>query len=129
MLRAGVKDIASYLATSRPFTASKFYATTLPGPKAILFRRLLGKKDAKKAKNDLKPRLQAWLGWCINSLDESPLAAAIIGSRVEIVKLMARLERDLVAQVLQTRRALFLPSLSSRAQYFFSFALGSSLSV
>ena len=104
---SGAKDIVSYLATDRPFTAYKFYATTHSDPKAIWFRRLLGKKDAKKSENDLETRLPAWLGWCINSLGESPLAAAIIGDKIEIVKLIAKLEPGLVAQALQTKCVLF----------------------
>jgi hypothetical protein len=115
----GAKDIVNYLATDRPFTAYKFYATTHSDPKAIWFRRLLGNKDAKKTENDLETRLPVWLGWCINSLGESPLAAAIIGNKIEIVKLMAKLEPGLVAQALQTKCVLFSPCLSPRAQLFF----------
>ena len=103
---SGAKDIVSYLASDRPFAAYKFYATTHSDPKAIWFRRLLGKKDAKKTENDLESRLPAWLGWCINSLGESPLAAAIIGNKVEILKLVAKLEPALVAQALQTKCVL-----------------------
>lgn len=125
----GAKDIVNYLATDRPFTAYKFYATTHSDPKAIWFRRLLGKKDVKKTENDLEARLPAWLGWCINSLGESPLAAAIIGNKVEIVKLIAKLEPGLVAQALQTKCVLCFAFSSFRAKWVFFFILGSSLSV
>jgi len=114
----GAKDIINYLATDRPFTAYKFYATTHSDPKAIWFRRLLGKKDAKKTENDLEAQLPAWLGWCINSLGESPLAAAIIGNKVEIVKLIAKLEPALVAQALQTKYVPCFTSLLFRSQCF-----------
>ena len=106
----GAKDIVNYLASDRPFSAYKFYATTHSDPKAIWFRRLLGDKDAKKAENSLESRLPAWLGWNINSLGESPLVAAIIGNKVEVVKLIAKLEPGLVAQALQTKYGLCSPS-------------------
>ncbi|KAF8959387.1 hypothetical protein BDZ97DRAFT_1705185 [Flammula alnicola] len=97
------KSIITYLASDRPLAAYKFYASTHSDAKAIWFRRMLGVKGSGKTESDLEKQLSLWLGWIISPLGESPLTAAILGNDVDIVKLLAKLQPNLIAQALQTK--------------------------
>lgn len=96
--------IMEYLASDRPFAAYKLYATTHSDSRAIWFKRLLGGKES-STESVLERKLPAWMGWTINSLGESPLAATIAANNLGAIKLVARLQPTLFAQALQTKYA------------------------
>ncbi|KDR74285.1 hypothetical protein GALMADRAFT_574798 [Galerina marginata CBS 339.88] len=101
--RGAAKRILSYLASERPLAAYKFYAQTHSEPTAIWFRRMLDSQEISGASRGIEERLSTWLGWTINSLGESPLAAAIISNNVDVVRLIAQLNPDLMTRALTTK--------------------------
>ncbi|KAA1479103.1 ankyrin [Dentipellis sp. KUC8613] len=64
---AGASRIVDYLATDRPLQAFRYYGSTHTNPRGTFLRET----------KDLESVLPGWLGWEINSLNESPLTAAI----------------------------------------------------
>lgn len=89
----GGKGIIEYLWGDRPLAAYRFYASSNSDSRA---KRL-------KETVDLEKVLPEWLGWTIGPLGDSPLAAAIIGGKVEMVKLLFKLSPQLMATALNTR--------------------------
>ncbi|PPQ88920.1 hypothetical protein CVT25_009155 [Psilocybe cyanescens] len=53
--------------------------------------------------NDAEDQLAVWLDWTVNSLDKSPLVAAMIGNHVEMIELLEKLKPDLMAHALSTK--------------------------
>lgn len=109
-VKIGAKNFVEYLSTEKPFDAYKAYATSTTAHgelKARWFRRYLfganGSKVASLPKGGAKKQLSVWLGWTVNALGESPLAAAIIANKIEMIELLAKLDPELMAQALKTK--------------------------
>lgn len=98
--KKGGKGIIEYLWGDRPLAAYRFYASSNSDSRA---RKL-------KETVDLEKVLPEWLGWTISSVGDSPLAAAIIGGKVEILKLLFKLSPQLMTTALNTRYVLCAPS-------------------
>ncbi|TFY63651.1 hypothetical protein EVG20_g6224 [Dentipellis fragilis] len=64
---ANSSKIVDYLTTERPLQAFRYYGSTHTNPRGKFLRET----------KDLESVLPVWLGWEINSLNESPLTAAI----------------------------------------------------
>ncbi|KAH9483204.1 hypothetical protein JR316_0005308 [Psilocybe cubensis] len=109
-IKLGAKNIIEYLTTEKPFEAYRAYATSTTAHgelKARWLRRYLfgesGAEVASLPKGGPKKQLAVWLGWTINALGESPLAAAIISNKMEMIELLNKLEPELMAQALKTK--------------------------
>lgn len=107
-IKTKAKRIIEYLATERPFATYKAYSTLAAHGdlKARWVRRFLFGENGSEvslSKGGAKKQLSVWLGWTVNSLGESPLAAAIIANNIETVELVANLETELMAQALKTK--------------------------
>ena len=85
--------IVRYLAGDRPLAAYRFYAAAHSG---AIAQRL-------RSEPNLDTVLPQWLGWSVNSLNESPLAAAILGSSLEVIETMFAKFPRLMASSLHER--------------------------
>jgi hypothetical protein len=75
---AGAKGIVSYLGSDRPLEAYRFFYSTNHNERSHFLRIQL----------DLGAVLPGWLGWSTNVLNESPLAAAVLGNSLECLKML-----------------------------------------
>lgn len=73
--QAGATAVIQYLLTDRPLAAYKHYSISHNDERAIKIRRA-----------SLEKVLPDWLGWKVNSLGESPYAAAVLSNKLETVK-------------------------------------------
>jgi len=88
----GAMKIIDYLAGPQPLAAYQFYAASQSDKCALYLRE----------RTDLKTMLPKWLGWTINSIDESPLTFAILSNRIDVVKKLFQLEPDLMEEAMDT---------------------------
>lgn len=94
----GARRVVEYLATERPLIAYRFYASShSEDERAEMLRR----------SSNLEKHLPEWLGWTVNALGESPLSAAILGNKLDIMKVLAKLSPGLVTTSLRERYVLF----------------------
>ncbi|TFK59821.1 ankyrin, partial [Pluteus cervinus] len=91
--RCGAKKIIEYLASDRPLTAYKFYAST---HRNDIAQRL-------KYTQNLEKVLPEWLGWTISPLGESPLTSAIMGRNMDIIKFLFGKMPKLMGSTLHTK--------------------------
>ncbi|KAJ8508418.1 hypothetical protein ONZ45_g9303 [Pleurotus djamor] len=89
----GAINILDYLHSSKPVSAFKHYATTAGDERALKLRRF----------TDLETTLPELLGWTINSLGESPLTAAIVSQKIEVLKHMYKLAPKLMSAGMKQR--------------------------
>lgn len=80
--KSGAVKIIDYLNTDRPCASYKTYATSHHG--------LLAQHVAKATENESS--LRDWIGWTFNTLEESPLCAAVVGGSVEVLQKLFQLE-------------------------------------
>ncbi|KAF4615928.1 hypothetical protein D9613_011323 [Agrocybe pediades] len=95
-------EIVKYLASNRPLEAYKFYSMSSSSSKALWLRQVLSSKNGTTSA-DLEKKISEWLGWGINSLGESPLAAGILSHDLNMIKLLAKLRPELFKESLQTK--------------------------
>ncbi|KAH9483227.1 hypothetical protein JR316_0005331 [Psilocybe cubensis] len=118
-IQVGAKEIIAYLRSERVYEAYDAYinAHAPSQDKARLLNYyLLGDKTKPegrmspstkmnweaKMKREAKARLAGLLGWTINALGESPLAAALITDSVEMIETLEKMEPGLHEKALQT---------------------------
>jgi len=97
-IQSSAKAVIAYFASDRPLVAYRFFATNHTDAKAVWLKRL-----GMDVGGELEKRLPSWLGWTVNALGESPLTAAIVSKDLNVTKLLAKLEPNLIAQALQTK--------------------------
>ncbi|KAF8826350.1 hypothetical protein HHX47_DHR5000307 [Lentinula edodes] len=85
--------IIEYLASTRPLEAYRFYAMTHGSELSIRLRRI----------TDLEQILPDRLGWCTNNLGESPLVAAILSNKLNVIKLLFAKKPKLMSAALKER--------------------------
>ncbi|KAF5361582.1 hypothetical protein D9757_011560 [Collybiopsis confluens] len=85
--------IVEYLDSPRPLEAYRFYAMTNSNETAIRLRR----------RTDLDKDLPALLGWRTDFLGESPLTAAILSQKLDIIKLLFVKTPKLMSAALKAR--------------------------
>jgi len=94
--RAGLKGstaIVDYLASDRPLTAYKYYASTNGDGAALAIRRV----------PNLEKVLPLWLGWNLTDQGDSPLMAAVLGGKVDALKKLFTKEPKLLGSCLHQR--------------------------
>lgn len=97
-VKQGSKSVVTYLSSGKPLAAFQHYASTQLDRKALWFKRIGIEKGG-----ELEKHLPTWLGWTVNHLGDSPVAAAIIGGRLDMIELLSKLDAKLVDQALQTK--------------------------
>ncbi|KAK0231589.1 hypothetical protein IW262DRAFT_1489758 [Armillaria fumosa] len=94
---AGATKVVQYLGSRRPLEAYKFYSISHHDEKAIKIRHT----------PDLENVLYEWLGWKTNALGESPLTAAVLSSKFEMIKAMFDLKPKRLAKFVIHNRIKF----------------------
>ncbi|PFH47157.1 hypothetical protein AMATHDRAFT_68340 [Amanita thiersii Skay4041] len=92
-LRQGAQKIVDYVSGERPYAAYRSYAMSHHDERAERLRRI----------DNLKELLPLWHGWRVNSLGESPLTAAVLNGKVDMVKILFVKRKQLMIQALQER--------------------------
>ncbi|KAJ3734551.1 ankyrin repeat-containing domain protein [Lentinula guzmanii] len=86
-------QIIEYMTSTRPLEAYQFYAMTSSSELGFRLRHM----------TDLEKVLPHRLGWCINLLGESPLTAAILSKRLNVIKLLVAKNPKLVSAAFKER--------------------------
>ncbi len=94
--QVGANAIVQYLAAERPLAAYKHYAMCHNDERALKIRRA-----------NLEKVLPEWLGWKVNSLGESPYAAAVLSSKLDTIKLVFSLKSPTVPKTAMHNRSVY----------------------
>ncbi|KAJ3987613.1 ankyrin repeat protein [Lentinula detonsa] len=86
-------QIIEYMTSTRPLEAYQFYAMTSSNELGFRLRHM----------TDLEKVLPHRLGWCINLLGESPLTAAILSKRLNVIKLLVAKNPKLISGAFKER--------------------------
>jgi hypothetical protein len=89
----GAFSILDYLQSDRPLVAYKFYASSNSSETARILKRT----------TDLAKVLPEWLGWSVTPLGESPLTAAIVNRKLDVVKYLFEKSGRLMSSCLHDR--------------------------
>jgi hypothetical protein len=85
--------VVTYLRGDGPLAAYRFYAATHSDERAIHLQKT----------PDLAAVLPGWLGWTVSTLGESPLTAAVLGNKLEMMKKLHDLSPELAKAALAQR--------------------------
>jgi hypothetical protein len=91
--RAHALAIVTYLSGGRPLLAYRFYSSSNSDERAERLRRTA----------NLENVMPEWLGWSMNSLNESPLTAAVLGNALDSIKILFETSPKLMRTVLHER--------------------------
>jgi hypothetical protein len=91
--RGGADKIIEYLSGDKPLAAFRYHATACNTVRAEQLRRT----------PDLEQVLPKWLGWIISDLGESPLSAAILGNKLETIKVLFAKQPKLLKSALHEK--------------------------